>query len=149
MSEAPRLTASARIALRSFTTGASSTAAARAAADVSSAVASITSMSVSTSSSSSSVRSADICSSAFVSYCRSMTPLRVYSPAITGKTSYRVMNLRSSMTPRFVGSAIATVRTRPFRLRGNTKCVVARSAGINLAILGSTSNFDRSTAGTL
>ena len=57
------------------------------------------------------------------------------------------MNLRSSSTPRFDGSAIATVSVRPSRLSGRTRCFCARSAGIIFAIFGSTSNRDRSTAG--
>ena len=59
------------------------------------------------------------------------------------------MNLRSSSTPRFDGSAIATVSVRPSRLSGRTRCFVASSFGIIFAIFGSTSNRDRSTAGIL
>ena len=59
------------------------------------------------------------------------------------------MNLRSSSTPRFVGSAIATVSVRPSRLSGRTRCLIARSAGISFAMRGSTSNRERSTAGIL
>ncbi len=51
------------------------------------------------------------------------------------------------MMPRFVGSAIATVSVRPSRLSGSTRFLVASSPGISLAILGSTSNLERSTAG--
>ena len=44
------------------------------------------------------------------------------------------MNLRSSSTPRFDGSAIATVSVRPSRLSGMTRFFCARSAGIIFAI---------------
>ncbi len=72
----------------------------------------------------------------------------VYSPAITGKMSKRVMNLRSSMTVTLLGLAIAHVRVRPSRFSGSTLCFTATSGGISLMILGSTSNRARSTAGT-
>ena len=42
---------------------------------------------------------------------------------------------------------MATVSVRPSRLSGSTTCLVARSEGISLRILGSTSKRDRSTAG--
>ncbi len=71
----------------------------------------------------------------------------VYSPATTGMMSQRVMNLMSSSTTRFDGSAIATVSERPSRLSGITRCFCAISAVIIFAIFGSTSNRERSTAG--
>ena len=148
MSDAPFFTASVRIALISFTTGASSTAAASAAAETSSSSSSTTSTSPSSPIPSMSSRSDVICVSV-ASKIFSSAFLIVNSPAITGKMSYRVMNLRSSSTPRFVGSAIATVSVRPSRLSGSTRCFNARSPGISFAIRGSTSNLDRSTAGIL
>ena len=57
------------------------------------------------------------------------------------------MNLRSSTTPRFDGSAIATVSCRPSRLSGSTVCFDASSAGISLSSFVSISNLARSTAG--
>src|SRR2546430_5728226 len=57
------------------------------------------------------------------------------------------MNLMSSIAVTLFGSAIATVRVRPSRLRGRTVCLMATSGGSSLMILASTSKRDRSTAG--
>ena len=60
---------------------------------------------------------------------------------MTGKRSYRVMNLRSSRSPWSDGSATATVRVRPSRLSGRTMCFAATSPGMSLRVRGSTSNL--------